>query len=399
LLVLVIGMLSLLPVSGLAASADVPAQARADRWLVQLKWDAVPGPVDSGLEQRIGDAALRPLAAGPGAYLVSFDGSTLASDGVALLMSDQWVAYVEPNIILHYQYVPNDPHVPDQSWAKTVQLPDAWSIATGRASTVVAVLDSGVRSDHPDLAGKLVSGHDFIGNDDDPQDEVGHGTAVAGIIAAAGNNGVGIAGAAMDVAIMPVRVGDASRAPLGTLVEGIYYAVDHGAAVINLSLGTDVESAKLKDAVDYAYNHNVEVVAAAGNQSGGVAYPANYGHAISVAATNAEGRGLASFSSRISRVDASAPGVGVYTTAWNATSGNGWQAESGTSFATPTVAGVLALMRSVNPSLTVEDVRHALTGTAHWRTVGLAGRRTGRCTGGASEGAGAEFCRSLAALG
>jgi hypothetical protein len=96
-----------------------------------------------------------------------------------------------------------------------------------------------------------------------------------------------------------------------------------------------------------------------------VAYPANYEHAISVAATNADGRELASFSSRINRVDVSAPGVGVYTTAWNATSGNSWQAESGTSFVTPIVAGVVALMRSVNPSLTVEEVRHALTGTAH----------------------------------
>jgi hypothetical protein len=357
-------MLPLLPVPGLAASADESAQDRSDRWIVQLKAD-IGGPVDSGLEQRIGDASLRPLEAGPGAYLVSFDGSTNASDGVARLMSDPAVAYVEPNIMFHYQFVPNDPHFNDQSWAKTVQLPDAWSIATGRPSTIVAVLDSGVRSDHPDLTGKLVSGYDFINKDSDPQDEVGHGTAVAGILAAAGNNSLGIAGAAMDVAIMPVKVGDATGAPLGTIVEGIYYAVDHGATVINLSLGTDTDSAKLKDAVEYAYTHNVEVVAAAGNLSGGVAYPANYLHTISVAATTANGRELAGFSSRISRVDVSAPGIGVYTTTWNAASGNGWAAESGTSFATPIVAGVIALMRSANPDLTVEQVRQALTGTAH----------------------------------
>lgn len=376
-LVLIIGMLSLLPVSGLAATTDAPPQGRADRWLVQLKADAVPGPVDSGLEQRIGDATLHRLEAGPGAYLVSFEGSTRASDGVASLMDDPAVAYVEPNIIFHYQYVPSDPHFSDESWANTVHLPDAWSIATGKPSTVVAVLDSGVRTDHPDLAGKLVSGYDFIDNDADPQDQVGHGTAVAGIIAAAGNNNVGIAGAAMDVAIMPVRVGDASGAPLGALVQGIYYAVDHGATVINLSLGTDVDSAKLKDAIEYAYNHNVDVVSAAGNQAGGVAYPANYQHTISVAATTADGHDVAPFSSRISRVDVSAPGMSVYTTSWSAAAGNGWQAESGTSFATPIVAGVVALMRSVNPTMTVEDVRHALSDTAHTLSNGGVGGGAG----------------------
>ncbi len=358
-------MLSLLPVSGLAVSADESSQDRSDRWIVQLKTDAVSGPVDSGLEHRIGDASLRPLAAGPGAYLISFDGSTNASDGVARLLSDPAVAFVEPNIMFHYQFEPNDPHFNNQSWADTVQLPDAWSMATGRASTIVAVLDSGVRLDHPDFAGKLVSGYDFINKDSDPQDDVGHGTAVAGILAAGGNNELGIAGAAMDVAIMPIKVGDASGAPLGTIVEGIYYAVDHGATVINLSLGTDTDSSKLKDAVEYAYHHNVEVVAAAGNQSGGVAFPANYRHTISVAATTADGNELASFSSRISRVDVSAPGVGVYTTSWNTASGNGWMAVSGTSFATPIVSGVIALMRSVNPDLTVEQVRQALAGTAH----------------------------------
>lgn len=358
------GMLSLFPVSGLAASADESSQDRSDRWIIQLKTD-VGGPVSSGLEQHIGDASLQPLEAGPGAYLISFDGSTSASDGVARLMNDPAVAYVEPNIFFHYQFSPNDPSFKDQSWAQTVHLPDAWSLATGQSSTIVAVLDSGVRSDHPDFAGKIVSGYDFINKDSDPQDEVGHGTAVAGILAAAGNNSLGIAGTAMDVAIMPVKVGDASGAPLGTIVEGIYYAVDHGATVINLSLGTDTDSAKLRDAVQYAYNNNVEVVAAAGNLSGGVAYPANYQHTISVAATTADGKDLASFSSRISRVDVSAPGVGVYTTTWNKTSGNGWAAESGTSFATPIVAGVIALMRSVNPELTVEEVRQALTSTAH----------------------------------
>src|SRR5690606_9696076 len=144
-------------------------------------------------------------------------------------------------------------------------LPDAWSLTTGTPSVVVAVVDSGVHADHPDLAGKVLEGYNFLQSGSDVSDDVGHGTAVAAIIAARGNDAVGIAGAAMDVTILPGKVGAAAGAPVSAIAHGVRYAVDHRASVINLSLGAESESATLHQQLQYAYERNVPVVAAAGN--------------------------------------------------------------------------------------------------------------------------------------
>lgn len=231
-----------------------------------------------------GSAAAQRIATQSDAYAINIDQNDRPSDVVARWMQDPSVAYIEPNTIYQWQIEPNDTLYAQQNWTKTDDLPGAWSIATGQPDTIVAVLDSGVRPDHPDLTGKVLPGYDFFNNDSDPNDDVGHGTAVTGIVAARGNDGVGIAGVAWDVDILPVKVGNADGAPVSFIAQGIYYAVDHGASVINLSLGSSSPSATLESSIDYAYNHNVVVVAASGNSPDQASFPASYPETISVGA-------------------------------------------------------------------------------------------------------------------
>ena len=150
------------------------------------------------------------------------------------------------------------------------------------------------------------------------------------------------------------------------MAQGIKFAVDHGASVINLSLGESEQSATLLAAIQYANARNVVVVAAAGNDPNTASFPASYPQVISVGATTADGTGVADFSSKISRVDLAAPGENVLTSWWDTGSQkDGWAWVQGTSFATPMVAGTVALLKWVNPNLTVEQVRSILTGSAH----------------------------------
>ncbi|MDI3339679.1 MAG: S8 family serine peptidase [Sphaerobacter sp.] len=346
-----------------SAGDDAPQSAPVIRdWIVALR-PATGGAADA-LRAAVGDAALSPVPHVPGAYVARFAGATAASDGVARLLAHPAVQYVEPDLRLSYAWVPNDPLLPQQGWAHTVGLPAAWSLTTGSPATVVAVVDSGVHAAHPDLAGKVLDGFNFLSNTGDVTDDVGHGTAVAAIVAARGNDGVGIAGAAMDVRILPVKVGDGSGAPVSAIAAGIRYAVDRGASVINLSLGADSESATLHQQIQYAYSRNVPVIAAAGNDPNRASFPASYQEPISVGAASPDGTAVAEFSSRLSRVDLTAPGVAVLSASWEEGSGDIWQPVYGTSFAAPIVAGTVALMRSVNPALPIEAIRAALTGTA-----------------------------------
>lgn len=362
LLVLMLGLLAAFPAATGANTNESSGQA-ATRWIVALQ-TAPAGSERAVFQAAVGDAALTPLSHLPGTYLAEFDGRTLASDAVARLLAHPAVRYVEPDLMAQYLWEPNDAQWPQQEWARTVQLPEAWAVATGQPSTVVAVIDSGVSPDHPDLAGKVLPGHDFMNNDGDASDDVGHGTAVAGIIAARGNDGLGIAGAAMDTMILPAKVGNADGALVSHIAQGIRWAVDQGASVINISLGAEAPSATMEEAIRYAYDRNVVVVVAAGNHAQQVWFPASYQQTISVGASTLDGTALAPFSSRLSRVDLVAPGVTVFAPTWILGSGNGWDWMTGTSFAAPIVSGTVALMRSMNPGMPVEAVRAALTGTA-----------------------------------
>lgn len=270
------------------------------------------------------------------------------------------VQYAEPRTLYHATWTPNDPlYSSDQYGPQKMQAPAAWDVTKGSSNVVVAVVDTGVQTDHPDLTGKTVAGYDFVNNDNNAYDEQGHGTHVAGTIAATTNNGIGVAAVAPDVKVMPVRVLDANGSGTNDWVaSGITYAADNGAKVINMSLGGSSGSQALQDAVNYAWSKGVVVVAAAGNSNtSSPSYPAYYTNCIAVAATDSNDA-RASFSNYGSWVDVAAPGVNIMSS----TLGGGYAKYSGTSMATPHAAGVAALVASQGKTHT--EVRAMLENTA-----------------------------------
>jgi thermitase len=298
---------------------------------------------------------------------------------------------------------PDDPGWINQWGPAKIEAPAAWGVVTGTPDVVIAVLDTGVYLDHEDLASKLWTNpgeipgnwvdddgngqvddihgwhffHSWSGStyfpaeDSDVRDDNGHGTHVAGIAAAAANNGAGIAGLAWGARIMPVKVlnqyGDGFYSDLAA---GIIYAADNGARVINMSLGGAESSQMLCAAVDYARRHGAVVVSATGNDGAPwVRYPAACPSALAVAATDSDDQ-QTSFSNYGSQVALAAPGTDIYST-WchqniylKLCDGNYYLTKSGTSMATPHVSGVAALIWSRWPALTADAVAMQITRTA-----------------------------------
>jgi type VII secretion-associated serine protease mycosin len=258
----------------------------------------------------------------------------------------------------------NDP-MRSQQWAlDKVSFESAWSVTSGQG-VKVAVIDSGVEADHQDLAGSVLPGIDYVNPADDGRvDPNGHGTHVAGIIAAHVNNGLGIDGAAPGVKIIPVRVLDANGGGIASNVaKGIIWAADHGARVINLSLGGG-KSAGLEQAIQYANSRGSVVVAAGGNngQAGNAPmYPAAYPEAISVAAVDSN-LSHPAFGNTGNYLDISAPGVGIVSL-WG-TSPTAYADASGTSMATPYASAEAALVISATPTLSALRVKQIMESTA-----------------------------------
>ena len=270
------------------------------------------------------------------------------------------VIYAEPNYIAHVaDTIPNDPDWNEQINLQAIRAPQGWDLNTGSSAVTIAIVDTGVDTTHPDLAGRTVPGYDFVENDNTPQDEFGHGTHVAGIAGAATDNLVGIAGVNWGAHIMPVRVLDASGN--GTYEEvsnGIIWAADQGAAVINLSLGGDSGSQTLEDAINYAIAQHVIVVAASGNAGiESLLYPARYPVVIAVGAVD-ELNVQASFSNYGSDLDLVAPGVNILS----AGPGNIYFYDTGTSMATPHVSGLAALLLGL-PDMTPDMVEERMKST------------------------------------
>ncbi len=270
---------------------------------------------------------------------------------LAALQQNKDVEYAEPDYTAEAVGTANDPYFTQGSeWhLAKIEAPAAWDTTTGASNIIVAVVDSGVRASHPDLAGKVLAGYDFVGNDNDPTDENGHGTAVSGTIAPASNNLLGVAGVAWANPILPVRVLDAAGSgTYSAISNGIIYAADHGARIINLSLGGTSSSTTLQDAVNYAWNKKCVLIAAAGNNGNNVTfYPAACNNVVAVSATDAADV-RPTWSNYGSYVDVSAPGVDILTL-YGADQYAAW---SGTSFSSPVTSGVVALMASANPNLT-----------------------------------------------
>jgi thermitase len=271
------------------------------------------------------------------------------------------VEYAEPNYIYRIQWTPNDTYFSSQQWGpQKVQAPAAWDVTRSSSDTWIAIIDTGVQYDHPDLAGKVVRGYDFVDDDWDPYDGNGHGTHCAGIAAAVTNHGRGIAGMAPNATIYAVRVlNNSGSGTLDDVANGIIHAADSGADVISLSLGASVGATTLKNAVDYAWNKGVVVVAAAGNNGTSLpTYPAYYSNAIAVAATDSNDNKAYFSNYGSSWVDVAAPGVNIVSTY----RGSSYASLSGTSMATPHVAGLAGLLDAQGRS--ASQIRAAIENTA-----------------------------------
>lgn len=296
---------------------------------------------------------------------------------IARLSARGDVAFAEPNYIVTVTGSPNDLFFTSQwnlnNTGQTGGTPDAdidaveaWDVHTGSNNITIAIIDTGVDLTHPDLAANLVAGYDFANNDADPSDDHGHGTHVAGIAAAVGNNGQGVAGVSWNAKIMPLKAlwADGSGT-IDNVAQAVRYAVDNGAKVINLSLGARFSSwpcgwSTIEDAFNYAVSNGAVIAAASGNDYQlGVNCPGAYDQAIAVGSTtNTDTR--SSFSNYGPRLDIAAPGSNIFSTL----RGGFYGTMSGTSMATPHVAGLAALVWSFAPSLTNSQIRSIIETTA-----------------------------------
>ena len=278
------------------------------------------------------------------------------------------VKYVEENEQLTAQVAPNDPRYGDQYADQQVNAPDAWDVTFGDASVTIGVVDQGVKYDHPDLDGNMdgsVSNHgrDFVDDDADPYPDVladeYHGTHVSGIAAAETDNGEGVTGIGNSSVLSGRSLSEAGSGSTSDIADAITWAADQGADVVNLSLGGGGYTNTMKNAVSYATDNGALVVAAAGNDGrNSVSYPAAYSECLAVSALDPD-ETLASYSNYGSDIELAAPGTNVLST-WT---DDGYDKISGTSMATPVVAGVAGLTLAQH-DLTNAELRSHLKSTA-----------------------------------
>ena len=326
----------------------------------------VPGELLIRQNAGVSDDKVKEICASHGAYVVK----EIHQIGVKLIRMPEHaletvmvalennpnIEFAEPNFIAEGALIPNDTWYPSQWHLPKIFAPEGWDINTGSTEIIIAIIDSGVDSDHPDLVDKLVPGRNFLcGYDVNNTDDVslGHGTAVAGSAAATTDNEIGVAGVAWKSLIMPLVVlNPENSATYADMIEAIIYAADEGANIINMSIGGPGSSIAEKEAVDYAWGKGVVIIACAMNWGTDVSqYPAAYENVVAVSATNSSDT-LSSFSSYGNWIDIAAPGSGIYTT----NRGGGYGYHNGTSFSSPIVAGLAALILSVEPGLTNSQV-------------------------------------------
>ena len=305
------------------------------------------------------------------AYLETFDATTntnIRELNTIVITVDDNAALPETDIVTSYEAdhvvsalvspISNDALVAQQWSLEALNIAEQQEVAkNSNRSVTVAVIDSGICGGHPDLAGKILAGYDFVDEDQNPQDEFGHGCAIAGIIAANHNNNIGITGIAPNTNIMPLRVLDNNG--LGTysdVAEAIIYAANNNADIINLSLGGSHNSAVLQDAVAYAHSKGVTLVGAAGNSGQPTTmYPAAYPQVWAIGALDAN-LNRSGFSNYGSAIVAFAPGQDILTT----TPDGSYQQISGTSMAAPHIAGVVALYMSIGETISPAQIQESL---------------------------------------
>lgn len=287
-------------------------------------------------------ASVRQTIAGIGVQQVDLPAGVEVGAALKQYRSHAEVAYAEPNFVAQRFLTPDDTLYAKQWNLAKINAPAAWDVSQGGYGPI-AVIDTGIDAQHSDLSGEVIGGYNFVNNSTDTSDDNGHGTHVAGIIAATSNNSNGVASIGYKGSLMPVKVLDSTGSgTYAAVASGIIYAADNGAKIINLSLGGSSASQTLQSAVSYAEQKGVMIVAAAGNNGNNAAvYPADYPGVIAVSATATDDT-LATFSSYGSNITVSAPGVDVISTYNN----GGYATMSGTSMAAPEVAGLLGLAAS-----------------------------------------------------
>ncbi len=271
------------------------------------------------------------------------------------------IDYAESDSLDYPALLPNDPmYAGSQGDKAMMNMPTAWDITTGNPNMVIAILDTGVNCNHADISGLCVAGRNTASNNSDTSDIYGHGTAVAGVAAARGNNSLGVAGGAWSSKIMPIRITDNSStgsAYSSAQASGIVWAADNGAKVISMSYGG--KSQAVRDAASYADKKGAVVIVSAGNTGTATTYNSDWPEVTTVGAATSI-NSLASYSTYGNDVDIVAPGCTGATTA----SGGGYRSFCGTSNSAPEIAGVVALIRSANSSLSPAQVRDVLYSTA-----------------------------------
>lgn len=360
----------------------------SDRVLVRFR----PGVTDSYVEALLASYGFPSVdrIPGIGVYVVRTATGVPVMETLAMLRRNGDVELAQPDYRARLADIPDDPYFPSYQWnllnpglvldisssiqpqttaGADIKAAPAWDVAKGDPDVVIAILDTGVDLGHPDLAAKIVSsGYDFANDDDDATDDHWHGTHVAGIAAAATDNATGVAGVAWNCRILPVKVMDENGdGYYSWIAEGIVWAADNGADVINLSLGGEVDDPFLEDACRYAYERGAVIAAASGNEASSVLYPAAYDAYVLAVAASDYNDAIAGFSNYGPEVDVAAPGVYILSTAprlYVGESNPPYLFGTGTSQAAPHVSGMAALIVSAKPDLAPADVMNVIRYTA-----------------------------------
>ncbi|MBI4022826.1 S8 family serine peptidase [Candidatus Berkelbacteria bacterium] len=347
------------------AGPITPADQRAARQLL-ITFQADPPSLD-GLAAELGispdDLALHP---GTGVVTVTVWDPELRNQVRERSLALAEVESIEDDALLAITATPNDANYASQRTAlEQIRAPEAWDYVQGKTTAKIAIIDTGIDGTHEDLSGKILAGRnvmtdaDLAANTD--SDDNGHGTSVAGVAAASGNNSLGVAGVDWRAKLVPVKAFDSSgMATTSDVVEALTYAIDAGVHVISMSFGRGTESAALTSALDQAWSRGIVLVAASGNDSTNtVSYPAASEHVLAVGSVGSSDA-RSSFSNYGANLDLMAPGESIYTTK----DGGGYTTLSGTSLATPFVAGGVMVVKDFHSSAGNQEIVDILLSTA-----------------------------------
>ena len=330
------------------SSVSVPLPLAGAQEQVRLIVTFQPGTTSAHANRVVEAAGGRVVSTIPqlGARVVELP-AVAASRARASWAADARVAGVEEDGLVQVDWTPSDPLWGYQWEQRQIRMPRSWSITRGTRTTVIAVVDTGVQPDHPDLEGRLVQGRDVLNRDRRPADDNGHGTAVAGVVAASASNGIGVSGGCPRCRVMPIKALDANGSGYWSVAaRGIVWAADHGADVINLSFGGPTGGSTLYNAIAYAKSKGAVVVASAGNNnSTNLFYPAAFDNVISAAASTSLDLRYSWSNYSASWVTLAAPGC-TYSTSLRSS----YHSFCGTSAAAPVLSSVVALVRARRPS-------------------------------------------------